>query len=69
MTEYGDPPPIVPVIATQNPDTGTEFGGVDGLIPPPSVHDPSAEELYLINRNNLRRSRRASQWPYPEQST
>ena len=65
MTEYGEPPEIVPIVSTDNPDNGTEFGGVNGLVPPPSVHDPDTEESYLIHRNNVRQARRASQWPYP----
>ncbi len=66
-----EPPEIVPVVSTENPEgtSATEFGGVGGLVPPASVHTPTAEDSYLIHRNNVRRARRATQYPYGRDAT
>lgn len=58
----------IPMRSTEDPEgsTATEFGGVSGLVPPESVHQPTGDEKYLLFRSELRRSRRATQRPYGE---
>lgn len=36
-----------PMISQEDPDTGTEYGGVSGLVQPPP-HEPTASERLMM---------------------
>lgn len=49
----GEPPPLPPInsrdlVSTTDYRTGTEFGGVDGLIQPPPHRPTAAERLHMM---------------------